>query len=385
MKILYHHRTRGKDVERVHILGVVNGLRRLGCKVDILSPPGVDIDSSSINELQKFSWSRVVKKIPEIVFELMEVFYNITAYFKIKKIYKKSKIDGIYERYFLFSLATALFAKKAKIPLILEINDASFIERVRKLRMKRLASLIEKYTFNEASAIVAVSSKLKEMLIAHGIAKEKIWVVHNAVDPKIFSKDISGLSIRERYNLENKTVVGFVGSMVPWHGLQELMECAKVLGESDNNIRFLLVGDFKNLTSKTLQFAKSLNGQIILTGKVSHDKIPEYIGAMDICIMPNSNSFGSPMKIFEYMAMGKSVIAPDLEPLREIIKDEENGLLINPGDSEDMKRKIAHLISNRDLREKLGRNSIEYVLSNHTWDINSQRILGIFNRHYDLV
>jgi glycosyltransferase involved in cell wall biosynthesis len=77
------------------------------------------------------------------------------------------------------------------------------------------------------------------------------------------------------------------------------------------------------------------------------------------------------------MAMGKAIIAPDLRPLREIIKDSENGVLIRPKDQKDMKEKITSLALNKQLREKLGNNAIEYVLSNHTWDINSQKILSI--------
>ena len=379
MNILYHHRTRGRDVEKVHILGVVNGLKKLDHKVFMLSPPGVSIDEVEKNKKADMPWSKIARKLPEFVFELMEIFYNFIAYYKIIKIYKKNKIDGIYERYFLFSFATVLFAQRNKIPLILELNDASFIDRVRKLKMKRLAAFIEKYTFNKADALIAVSSQFKNMLMSRGISAEKIFVIHNAVNPEAFSKDISGLTIREKYGVKDKIIVGFIGSMVPWHGLHSLIECARDLGKNQDNLFFMLVGDFKNLSRESLQLARSLNDHIILTGKVLHDNIPDYIAAMDIAIMPNSNSYGSPMKIFEYMAMGKAVIAPDLGPLREIIKHGENGLLIKPGDMEDIKEKISYLASNRQIREKLGQNALEYVLNNHTWDINSKKIAEIFN------
>lgn len=388
MNIIYHHRTRGRDVEKVHINGIANGLKKLGHNVYILSPPGVTIDnpkadakaSESIQPPKGgFPWSRIAARMPEILFELMEIFYNFISYFRIKKLYKKHNIDAIYERYFLFSLATIFFAQRAGIPVILEINDASFVPRVRKLKMKRLAAFIEKYTFKRAYGIVAVSSRFSDLIASQGIDPDKIWTMPNAVDPDIFSGDISGIPVREKHNLNGQCVVGFIGSMVPWHGLHSLLKSARGIVQENENILFLLVGDFERLGQESIKIANELKDNIVLAGRVPYNEVPGYVAAMDIAIMPDSNEYGSPMKIFEYMAMGKPTIAPDLGPLREIIDHGVNGLLIRPGDPDDIKGNILQLVKNENLRRQLGSNAAKAIISSHTWDINSQKIMRIFN------
>ena len=384
MDILYHHITRGQDVEQVHILSIVNALRFLGHNVKIISPPGADPEkqrnpSKLDSSRYVFSWSMVARKIPKLLLEVVQILYNLIAYLRIRHAYIRSKFDCIYERYALFSFAGPIFAKRHNIPIILEINTTTSIGLVRPLRLKHLADYIQRKVFSASDALITVSSNFKRSLVENGVPSAKVWVMHNGVDLKLFSPTVPGLPIRKKYNLDNRTVVGFVGSMVPWQGLQSLLECAGDLVREHSNICFLLVGNLKNLPPESMKIARELNSHIILTGRVPHDKIPGYIATMDMAIMPNSNSYNSPVKIFEYMAMGKATIAPDLGPLREVIKHGINGLLIRPGDPEDIKSKIMQLVSNSQLREELGRNAAKFILSNHTWDINSRKITRIFN------
>jgi len=362
----------------------VNALREQGHKVEILSPPGADPERQR-NTARSIKWFHPLltfvftRKLPDLLFEIIQILYNVVAYLRIKHAYRPSRFDAIYERYSTFSFAGAIFAKRYNIPIILEVNNTTSFGTIRHLALKRFAGYVERKVLCAADSVITVSSEFKRLLVKSGVQAYRISVMHNAVDPKVFSYNISGLPIREKYNLSDKSVVGFVGSMVPWHGLQSLLKCAQDMSKEYGKVCFLLVGDFRNLSPELMKIADGLDDCIIFTDKVPHHEIPKYIAAMDVAIMPNSNSYGSPMKVFEYMAMGKPTIAPDLAPLREIITHGVNGLLIRPGDPEDMKSKIIKLMSNSELRNRLGRNAVNSIMSNHTWDINSRKIVHIFD------
>ena len=162
MNILYHHRTQGKGVERVHIMGLVNGLRELGHQVEIIGPPWAEPEShlnESIEETsnnRKSNWNILSKYLPEFLFELMEMAYNAYAYFNLSRHLRKRRVDAvdaIFERYALFMFAGVLVARTHGCPIILEINDAADIERVRTLKFKNIARGLEKTIFKKADAL----------------------------------------------------------------------------------------------------------------------------------------------------------------------------------------------------------------------------------------
>ena len=125
---------------------------------------------------------------------------------------------------------------------------------------------------------------------------------------------------------------------------------------------------------------EELYDNILMVGGVDHDKVPEYVALFDVAVIPHSNNYGSPMKVFEYMAMGKAVVAPRLGPLEDVIQDGMSGLLFDPEDEEDLINKILIAVNNDELRIDIGKAARLSILEKHNWHKNAQEILNLYNR-----
>lgn len=381
MKVLYHHRTRGKGAEGVHIRGVIDALKGLNHEVIVASLPGTEDVKISSGSLSEKMWKYVSARMPEIVFELFEIAYNFVSFPCLWNVVRKQKVDFIYERYALFNFSGALVSKIFNIPILLEINDISTLERVRKLRMKRLAGWFENRIFNSASALITISSYFESHLIERGFPKTKIWVIPNAIDPIIFNpENISGHATRAKYGLNSNIVIGFVGRFEYWHGIDLLISCIPEIRVTNKKVSFLLVGgNNEKDRAPIMNYAseKGILDSLIFSGWVSHGAIPSYIAAMDIAVIPNSNSYGSPMKLFEYMAMGKAVVAPRLGPIEDVMINDQNGIMFEPGDRNSLRDALSDLIENDDKRNKIGREASKTILAKHTWKNNGEKIIEI--------
>lgn len=381
MKILYNHRTRGKGAESVHIRGIVGGLRELGHEVMLLSLPGAECEKTTSESSSAKIWKFISLRLPEVIFEVLEISYNIASFVRLWIIVRRQKIDFIYERYALFNFAGIAISKIYKIPIFLEINDISTLKRVRKLKMKKLAKWLENIIFKKAEALITISNYFKNHIIERGINGNKIWVSPNAVDPELFNPNrYRGAEIREKHNLNGKVVIGFVGRFEKWHGIDLLLSCIPDIYQRHKNVNFLLVGggsDGSNEILKQYMKEKDVTDAVTFPGWVSHSAIPSYIAAMDIAIIPNSNSYGSPMKLFEYMAMGKAVIAPRLGPVEDIAEDGENACMFKAEDKEAFCDTLLDLIINKEKRQRVGINARKKVITEHTWRNNAEKIIEI--------
>lgn len=376
MNILYHHRTQASGAAGHHIREMVKAFRDLGHSVDIVSPPGVK--GSFEKNLGSQKKNRYA--IPQFLFELFEIFYNFVAFVKLQGQLKKKKYSLIYERYAIFNVAGILAAKINHKPIIIEASFTSkadvFPKRTKLLTP--LAYRIDKLIFNRADGIVVVSSVLKESLIKDfGVSADKIIVLPNAVDAKMFEPQVSGDTVRNKYSLNSNKIVGFVGGFYPWHGLNLLLDAAEDVLKILPNVKFLLIGDGplrKKLEDRVN--GSSLKNSVIFTGSIAHNELPQYIACFDIGVMPDSNDYGSPIKIFEYMAMGKPVLAPKIGPIEEAVEDGKNGLLFERNNEYELANAIIQLLKKDNLLyRKISSDCRAIVLEKHTWIKNAQSIL----------
>jgi glycosyltransferase involved in cell wall biosynthesis len=385
MNILYIHRTQGRGVEAVHILGMVDAFERLGHNVTIISPVGVknvSVSNEDINKARSTTSSTraikwVVKNCPEVIFELAELFLNLVTYLKIIRVAKAKRIDFIYERYALNTFAGTLVAKKMKIPIVIEVNDATFIERVRKLAMKGIASRIENWVFRQVDHLATISTYFKELIAKTGISSSKISVLPNAVGEEELNRAVNPVSMKEERGIKDEIVIGYVGAFVFWHRVDMLLEAFANNLKENQRIKLLMVGDGVTFKQSS-DYVKNtgIQSNVIFTGRVDHADVFNHIAAMDICVMPDSNDYGSPVKLFEYMAMGKAVIAPKLGPIEDVIKDRENGILFKKSEVTDLARAIKLLVDDKNLRSIIGERARQAVLQNHTWTKNAEKVLS---------
>ena len=389
MNILYHHRTQGKGAEGVHIRGIIKEFRQQFHAVFIFSPPGVNVFSEGVkfNKNQKglcclsIFWQRISKNCPQIVFEFLELTYNLFAFLGISVLAIKYKPVFIYERYAFFCLAGVLSAKAFKIPIILEVNEISGIKRSRKQIFVKLMKKNEDYVFKNADAILVVSNYLKECLCARGIEESKIHVIANAVNPDMFDESMRW-KLRKKLHIDEKIVLGFAGVFVIWDNLELLLETFERVVSLRSNVHLLLVGDGVNRKHlEEIVLEKGLSNKVTFTGFLKHSEVMHYISAMDIGIIPDSNLFGSPIILFELMGMGKPVIVPDISTITDVAKDNIHVLLFKKEDKVSLQKAMIKLIKDAGLRRILGKNAERKVLSEHLWKHNAQRILEIYNKN----
>lgn len=380
MRILYHHRTQGEEPESVHILAIVNALRAMGHDVHLVGPAPI---SAAKAPGRRSFLSRVKKRLPRFAFELVSLAYNVPVFFKLFFAVRRFDPDFIYERYALFNIAGVVLARWRRIPLILEVNTpyAQAWAHYYGLTLRRLARFIERRTLLAADHIITVTETEKWMLVREGIPAERIAVSHNAVWPQEFDPArYSGRALRERLGLKN-IVVGFVGTMNRWQGIDRFSEVLHRVFSERDDVSFLFVGDgeFRGPLEEFCRNEKLMD-RVAFAGRQPHEEIPRYIAAMDIAVLLNSNGYGSPMKVFEYMAMQKAVIAPSVGPVMEVLRNGTTGLLIPPGDARAMGERILELAADASLRERLGRTGRAYVVARHTWFNNAESILSIYAR-----
>ncbi len=382
MNILYHHRTQGKWAEGVHIREITKSFSSLGHNVTIVSPPGIEIYDDEVSGRSgrkgviKNIWSAVSRSLPQFIFEISELLYNLYASSEIDSVLSKSRIDLIYERYAFFCTAGVKAAKKRRIPFFLEVNEVSGIERQRGQAMVRLAGRIERSVFADCDAIFTVSNFLKKEIHKRGVPESKIFVLPNAINENDFKKPIKNPEIPEA--ARDKTVITFVGHFSKWDNLDLFLETyAKLLYEK-KDIFLFIVGDGElraDLEKKARELR--IDKDIRFFGKVPHSEIMCILGGSDICVIPHSNPFGSPIVLFEYMAMGKPVVAPRLGPIEDVITDGHNGVMFEPGNKDSLQKALADLIQYPKKREAIGREALKTVQEKHTWEKNARKIIEI--------
>jgi glycosyltransferase involved in cell wall biosynthesis len=386
VRILYHHRTQGTGAEGVHISQVVAQLRQLGASVDVVSP--LDVEPALTAGGNPFGRKATVrgrflgaisKRLPQSAFELLEIAYNVPAAAKLRRALDRGPVDLLYERHAFFLSAGVKLAKRHGIPYFVEVNEVAGEARVRRQRFVRRAREVESFVFEQADAILVVSEFLKQKICAVGAAAQKVHVIPNGVDEVLFDPAVDGNDIRRHFGLEaNDVLVGFIGWFVPWHRLELLVRAfARTAGRT--GARLMLVGDGV-LRQELVELATSLGirDRMLLPGAVPYCEIPRFIQAMDVCVIPGSNEYRSPIKLFEYMAMAKPVLAARYAPIEQVIVSGHNGLTFDPEDSADLGSKLDDLLCNPGRRAELGLRARQTILNGYLWRHNAQRVLAIY-------
>lgn len=378
-KVIYTHRTQGEEPESIHIKSIVDALVELGCEVEIVAPvkgePGRVGPNAGL-------LSKIKKSAPPFVFELLQIGYNLVTYRKMARAIDATKPDFVYERYALYNFGAILAAKRRGVKVILEVNTAyaSAWAKYFKVYFQGFATRIEDYIFSRADAIITVTKELREKLRDGGVAC-RIEVMHNGVDLKAFNPGVSSPALKKELGLEGAScVVGFVGTLNKWHGIDLLMDAIPAVVNKDPGVRFLVVGE--GLMKEEFQGfvkTKGLDKFVRFAGRRPHREIPGLVGVMDIGLMPNSNDYGSPMKIFEYMAMGKVTVAPSIPTIREIIDSPKEGVLFKPGDLSGFTDALLMLSSDEAMRRRIGEAAYKKVSENFTWKSNAMGILRIYD------
>jgi glycosyltransferase involved in cell wall biosynthesis len=383
MKIIYHHRTQKGDAQGIHITEIINAFRKLNHEVLEIS---LVKDNSNIeNKTKKNIFLEIITLLmPRFLYELIEIFYNFYGYFKLKNEIKIFKPDFIYERYSSFNFCGVLVAKHTGTKICLEVNAPLHMEKIKfeRLIFKRLSKFIENWVCNNATTCIVISSPLKEILVKQGVRREKLNVIINGINPDHFKK-VGKNTIRKKYKIPEKAVIiGVVAWFRKWHGLDLLIKtCYKNSLFQFKKVYLLLLGDGPAVPEcKAYVKEKCIEKYVIFAGAIERERIAEHIDAFDIALQPRVTNYACPMKIIEYLAMGKAIIAPDQENIREILTDRKNALLFKPDDMDDLCSKIHTILKYPNYKRELSKNALKTIKEKKlTWIENADRAIDLIN------
>lgn len=379
MKILYHHRSRAADAQGVHIREMVHAFGDLSHQVELASLVDTHIDEKTAHRSTEPSWRKLLRRLP-FAYEAIQLGYNAVGIPWLLWKIRKNRIDLIYERYSLFTFAGVLAAKLMRKPIALEVNSPIALEQNRdnQLRATRFAVWLEAAICNAATRVIVVSAPLRRILIEMGVSPSKIVIMHNGANLRHFEITESE-TLRRSLDLEGKVVIGFAGWFKKWHGLEFLIEAFHQSGLAGRNAVLLLLGDgpaLPELRAMTEEFG--IADAVRFTGPVPHQRIPEYLNLLDIAVQPAANEYCCPMKILEYMALRKAIVAPRQENIEELLRDGQDALLFTPGDRVDFQKKLLQLAAEAETRRTLAQAAYDAIFSRGlTWVDNAARVVTL--------
>lgn len=378
MRIVYHHRTLADGAEGIHIREMVAALRGRGHEVRVVSLVGEEERRASP---RRSRWQSISKAIPTSLYEAAELAYNVVGRRTLEIAIKEFRPDFVYDRYNCYCTVGVAAARRCGVPLLLEVNapvayERSVYERL-PLKFPALALRYERSICTRADAVFAVSTPLRRHLIEQvGVLADRVVVLPNGANPQTFHPGIDGSRVRARYAVQDRVVIGFLGILRPWHGVDLLLEAAARLRPSWPQLHVLIVGDGPmegELRTKTEVLG--LTDAVTFAGRVSHSEVREHVAAMDIAVSPHATFYASPMKLLEYMALSRPVVAPDLANIRDIVAHGETGLLFDPGDVASLTRVLAGLFERPALGPTLGAAARRAVESRFNWDYNARVVV----------
>lgn len=378
----------GRSSQAMHICSLVAAWKADGHEVTIISPPGVDpIKSAGMmpflrkgdraHGLQRI-WKYISRECPQFAFEVCELLYNLLLPFRLLPVLWRRPDAVLYERHAYFMFMGVLLGKWLGRPVVLEVNELAGFKRARGLIMERLARRIDAWVFSRANHILCVSRVLADEAQRRGANGEGVHVLPNAIEPNRFRGSGPREALRARLGLEGSIVIGHVGLFYRWDRLDALIEVVNSLRDRHPEIKVLLVGDGPEMENlKQIVTRLGMESAVILPGPVPRDDVPAYIDAMDICVLPDSNAFGSPIALFEFMAMGKPCVVPDLGPMRDVIDDNVTGIMFPHADYGALAKALLRCVEDSALRIQVGSRARQIVFQRHTWAANARFVVQL--------
>jgi glycosyltransferase involved in cell wall biosynthesis len=326
------------------------------------------------------SESRGKQILPKPVYELLELAYSGVELVKLAKAIWKKRPDAIYERANVYTLSGVWASRLFSLPLILEVNAPLAEERAKfgGLALPGIARWSEELVWRAADHVLPVTEVLSDLIENAGARASRILVTSNGIDLDRFSVPESPGRALLPSSFGPGPVLGFVGYVRAWHGLPQIVQLlARDPLLSQANL--LVVGDGPGVPD-IVRLAGELGvaGRVSVTGIMGRDALAPYISLFDIALQPEVTPYASPLKLFEYMALSRAIVAPNSPNIREILTDGANALLFEPNDAPSLAQAIRVLAADPALRASLGSAAARKIVEDDiTWSRNARRVISL--------
>ena len=376
----------------VHIWEFIKSLSKLGQEVHVMTISdkifGGVVFHSLIKKKQNISGTFV---------------FRLHYLMQIGKVVNELKFDILYTRNSLRGIIGVLIRLLKGPKLVLELNGLvsedwklekernGDINMFRNVRVK-LSDWVEIFVAKKADAVIVVAQGIKDILIKRGVDENKIFVIPNGANIDLFRpiKDPAINELRHRYSInEEDHVITFVGNFEWYHGIEYLIRSAPLILNTFPNTKFLIVGDGP-IRKELENLVKNMNlfDKIIFTGRAPYEMVPLYINMADVCVAPftrarNERIGLSPLKIYEYLACGKPVIASDIKGVGDLLRHSNAGIAVTPEDPVELANAIIKLLKDEELRRQMGENGRKVVVNNYSWDHTAKKTIEVFEKILD--
>jgi glycosyltransferase involved in cell wall biosynthesis len=380
-----------KDAAHIQQKYIAEGLRARGHSLMWIAPHDLDrvvyAGSSGGPILAPQTWTasgwfdllaRVIWKIQQLFrFPYLNFFSNLRRYDACLQIFPGH--DVVFERNGLYNSGVAMACKNLNLPYVMffdadQMAEMEFMGKPLKGLLRWRAANLLRYNLHVANRVICVSEAAKIHLMKNwDVPSEKLVVFPNAVDAERFKPEPElGAQTRASLQLTHHPLLVFVGSFYRWHDVVTLLKAFAVVLKTHSDARLVLVGDgAERETMMKLSVDLGVEHAAQFTGLVNHTEVSRYVNAADIAVAPVPNMeqemWLSPMKLFEYMASGKAIVASAMGQIRDVIKDGENGMLVPAGDEMVLANAINRLIEDAPLRTRLGQQAREDAIRYHSW------------------
>jgi len=367
-----------EDGGRTHALEFINNWSDFGHEVFLFSG---DISNES-----DFHFAQHIR-IPYLrVKGLIGLSYSLCASAFAILYYFKHRFNVIYERK-MFVSPTVLFARMLKLPIVIELNDIPPSMNVQKYYQKENSGIKRKlleallFWLVLDGAIVAKFATrviLTAKLHVPRVEQRNPYLLPFGANSDLF-KPFDKNECRRALNLQEQVnIICFVGSFLPWQGIEHILEAMPTILNELPETLLLLIGDEEASIQRSREYRERILAQIgdlnltnavITTGRVRYEHVRQYLNASNVCIITQTSARSgySPLKLFEYMACGKPIVATDIRGIREIITESHCGILVPPENSDELAQALMKLLQDDGLMAELGENGRRSVIKTYNW------------------
>ncbi len=359
-----------------------------------LSKVSIKTDFPSADEIGGVTYRRIWADVDRI--NQPEPVYMLGCIDPFEQVLRQEKPAIVHCRSTYLIAAPALIAaRRAGLPFVYEVSgfwelvyDARNTKGQHTATIERMKAL-ETFIIQEADAIVTLTEQMKDELISRGAKPECISMAPNSVDVNVFVRREKNEELKMKLGIaQNESVIGYIGTIVDYEGLDDLFHAAARLIASGSRIKVLIVGSGSGPAQekmlKNAIAATKMNDHVIMTGRVPHDEVLDYYSICDVMAYPRKPwevcETVSPMKPFEAMALEKAVLVSSVKALRDITLDGRIGRVFQKGNLDSLVENLGALLESPEECQRLGKAAREWVAKNRSWDAAAKEIVWAY-RH----